>query len=110
MNVQLAIGLVFEFSPSHFVLWRTSRRPSKGPLYVSAKRTHFIFVEFLIHHFYLQILMLFAGAFANGFVLGKRTHFRGIKWGSGSGLREELPRKPRCGGKRTQGTGLCLSN
>src|ERR1017187_6892440 len=68
MNVQLAIGLVFGLTPSYFVLWRTSRRPSKGPLYV----------------------------------LGKRTHFRGIEWGSGSGLREELPRKRRRGGSLSQ--------
>src|ERR1017187_9617220 len=102
MNVQLAIGLVFELTPSHFVLWRTSRRPSKGPLYVSAKRTHFDFAEFLLYHFYLQRLMPFAGAFANGFVLGKRTHFGEIKWGSGSELREELPRKRRRRGSFSQ--------
>ena len=44
---------------------------------VSAKRTHFIPVTFSVYHLYLQKLMPFATAFANGFVLEKRTHFRG---------------------------------
>src|ERR1039457_5394953 len=40
----------------------------------STKRTHFIFAYFSLYHAYFQQLMPFAGAFANGFVLGKRTH------------------------------------
>jgi|ERR1017187_8552323 hypothetical protein len=47
----------------------------EGPIYVSAKRTHFIFVFSSMYHIYLQIFMPFAAAFANGFVHGKRTHF-----------------------------------
>ena len=49
-----------------------------GPIYDSAKRTHFIFAEFLLYRAYSQKLMNFAGAFANGFVLEKRTHFGGV--------------------------------
>jgi len=29
------------------------RRARRGPIYVSAKRTHFIFAELSMHHFYL---------------------------------------------------------
>jgi hypothetical protein len=55
---------------------------ARGPIYVSAKRTHFIFEEFLMYHMYLEKLMPFAAAFANGFVLGKRTHLEGVLVGS----------------------------
>ena len=41
----------------------------KGPLYCSAKRTHFTFDDFLMDHISLQRFMFFAVAFANGFVL-----------------------------------------
>jgi hypothetical protein len=47
-------------------------------LYVSAKRTHFVFAYFFLYQLILQELMSFAGAFANGFVLGKRTQFQGV--------------------------------
>jgi hypothetical protein len=43
-------------------------------LYVSAKRTHFVFADFFMYRSYLQKLMSFAATFANGFVLEKRTH------------------------------------
>jgi hypothetical protein len=36
---------------------------------VSAKRTHFIFADFLMYQDYFQQLMKFAEAFANGLVL-----------------------------------------
>ena len=49
-------------------------RRSKEMCY-SAKRTHFVFADFSLYHFVLQKLMPFAAAFANGFVLEKRTHF-----------------------------------
>src|SRR5260221_9459918 len=52
-------------------LWRTSRR-DKTPLYVSAKRTHFIFRDLFMYRGYLQQLVIFAEAFANGFVREKR--------------------------------------
>ena len=39
----------------------------------STKRTHFIFAYFSVYQFYLQELVSFADAFANGFVLEKRT-------------------------------------
>jgi hypothetical protein len=55
---------------------------SSGPIYVSAKRTHFIFEYFSLYYTYLQRLMPFAAAFANGFVLEKRTHFSGVYGGS----------------------------
>jgi len=45
------------------------------PVYVSAKRTHFVFDQFVMDHYYPEILMPFAAAFANGFVYEKRTHF-----------------------------------
>jgi hypothetical protein len=48
-----------------------------GPIYVSAKRTHFIFEHFLMYQIYLQELMQFAEGFANGFVLEKRTDLEG---------------------------------
>ena len=48
------------------------------PIYDSAKRTHFIFAEFLLYRSCSQKLMTFAGAFANGFVLEKRTQFGGV--------------------------------
>src|ERR1700722_17152063 len=44
------------------------RGKEAGPIYVSAKRTHLSFAHFSMYHFYLQRLMLFAGAFAIGFV------------------------------------------
>jgi hypothetical protein len=44
----------------------------------STKRTQIIFADFLIYHFYFQKLMPFAAAFAIGFVLEKRTQFRGV--------------------------------
>ena len=53
-----------------------------GPIYVSAKRTQIIFAHFSMYHFYLQKLMPFATAFANGFVLEKRTQNRGLFVGS----------------------------
>src|ERR1039457_4256954 len=40
---------------------------------------------------YAQQFMKFAARFANGFVLEKRTHFRGVKRGSGSELGGRLP-------------------
>jgi hypothetical protein len=43
----------------------------------STKRTHFNFAKFSLYRFYIQKLMPFAGVFANGFVLGKRTQFGG---------------------------------
>ena len=48
-----------------------------APLYVSAKRTHFIFARFSTYLFHIQNLMSFAAAFANGFVWVKRNHFGG---------------------------------
>src|ERR1035437_5308411 len=42
----------------------------------STKRTHFIYATFSMYHICVQKLMSFAAAFANGFVLVKRTHFR----------------------------------
>src|SRR6266404_1592233 len=49
---------------------------SSGPIYVSAKRTQFIFAVFSMYHFCLQKLMPFAAAFANGFVSEKRTQIQ----------------------------------
>ena len=43
----------------------------------STKRTHFLFADFLMDRISIQKLMFFAEAFANGFVLEKRTHFGG---------------------------------
>ena len=66
----------------------------------STKRTHFIFADFFPYQLYLQELLLFAGAFANGFVLEKRTHLGRIFYGvpaavstySDLRLRREEPR------------------
>ena len=41
------------------------------------KRTHFVFYQLSMERFYLQELVSFADAFANGFVLEKRSHFLG---------------------------------
>jgi len=49
-----------------------------GPIYVSAKRTHFELEDFFIYSRYSQALMSFAEGFANGFVLEKRTHLAGL--------------------------------
>jgi len=43
-----------------------------------AKRTHFVFEEFLLYRLCSKELMPFAVAFANGFVLEKRTHLEGV--------------------------------
>ena len=47
----------------------------------STKRTHFISAYFSVYQFYLKALTRFAAAFANGFVLEKRTHLEGISEG-----------------------------
>ena len=44
----------------------------------STKRTHFLFADFLMYRISIQKLIFFAEAFANGFVLEKRTHFEGF--------------------------------
>ena len=44
----------------------------------SAKRTHFSFSLFTVYQSNVQALVSFARAFANGFVLEKRTHLEGI--------------------------------
>ena len=58
----------------------------------SAKRTHFIFAYFSMYPFYLQKLMPFAEALANGFVFEKRTHFGGVNRGSGCGGDQNEPK------------------
>ena len=42
------------------------------------KRTHFEFEDFFMYLRYSQTLVTFAEAFANGFVLEKRTHFEAL--------------------------------
>jgi len=49
----------------------------------SAKRTHLFWAEFVVDRFYLQGLTRFAAAFANGFVLKKRTHLSLKQFGAG---------------------------
>src|ERR1017187_55624 len=66
--------------PSLVELWRTGPSSTEGHLKEtchSTKRTHFVFAYFLVYHISLQEFTSFAGAFANGFVLEKRTHFWG---------------------------------
>ena len=41
------------------------------------KLTHFVFYQLSMERFYLQELVSFADAFANGFVLEKRSHLGG---------------------------------
>ena len=57
----------------------------------STKRTHFVFAKLQMYQFYSQILMPFAAAFANGFVLEKRTHFEVVLTGLGWGYRNQFP-------------------
>jgi hypothetical protein len=52
------------------------RRSKRGPIHDFAKRTHFEFDDFFMYFRYSQVLRTFAEAFANGFVLEKRTHFK----------------------------------
>src|ERR1017187_1259230 len=75
--------------PSLVELWRTG--PSSTEVHFketchSTKRTHFVFAYFLVYHISLQEFTSFAGAFANGFVLEKRTHFRGVPRSVWSGV------------------------
>ena len=44
----------------------------------STKRTHFEFDDFFMYFRYSQALMTFEEAFANGFVLEKRTHLEAL--------------------------------
>ena len=49
-----------------------------GPIYVSAKRTHFTFDYFSMDHIYSQGLARFVEAFANGFVFQNEPILRGV--------------------------------
>src|ERR1035438_7605020 len=67
-----------------------SKISQRGPLYVFAKRTHFIFGQMAVYSPLFQVLMHFTEAFANGFVLRKRTHFEGVGMRFGCELEREL--------------------
>ncbi len=54
-------------------IWRS--REGLPQMCHTTKRTHFIFWDFRVHYIYLYGLMKVAVAFANGFVLEKRTQF-----------------------------------
>ena len=56
----------------------------------STKRTHFVFGEFALYQFYLQQVMPFAEAFANGFVFQNEPIL-------GRVLGVRLPQQLRCG-------------
>ena len=60
---------------------RDARATTKGVHQTcqTAKRTHFIFYQLSMEGLCLEGLVVFAGAFANGFVLGKRSHWEGCK-------------------------------
>ena len=64
-------------SPALFRCRSCMRREHVSP--ISTKRTHFSFDAFFTYCQYQQVLMTFAGAFANGFVLEKRTHLLVVK-------------------------------
>jgi hypothetical protein len=68
----------------------------RGPIYVSAKRTQFIFAILPMYHIYLQKLRAIMRSFLNWVRFPKRTQFEGVyegvsvENGLGSGERKPL--------------------
>jgi hypothetical protein len=60
------------------VMTRLMYPTAGGAIYVSAKRTQFIFAYLSMYHNYLQQLVMFALEFANGFVSENEPIFEGI--------------------------------